>query len=190
MALISVRNALRAGTAQAHRDIEQVLGTIETREQYARYLTGMYRFRAPLEMALRSAVFPEFFNTWRPLYVAPLMRQDMTDLHLAIPENATAYHLPEDEAGLLGLLYVVEGSSMGARLIYKSLSGAGIDEDFGARHLARLSAANQQWSQFASLLEQADRVGASRAIGVANQVFSYISACFSEPPECPISVTP
>lgn len=166
-----LRLALRAGTAEAHRATEDVVGGVGTKPLYARYLAGMYSFRAPIEAAFSSLAFPEEFAGWRPTPVEKAMRADLADLGLPEPPPRDAFAVPEDLSGLLGLCYVLEGSSLGARLLLREVAAIGLDAGFGARHLAVQSGNPAHWTAFTRLIETLP-ADAGRAVDVANQAFA------------------
>lgn len=78
----------------------------------------------------------------------------------------------------LGCAYVIEGSALGARVLYKRAQELGLHAGHGARHLAEQSATLDNWRAFTGLLETVepfDLAAASRgavaAFGAAENAF-------------------
>jgi heme oxygenase len=149
--------------------LEKSVGSIDSHASYVRYLRGLLDFRSPIEAALETLSWPRAFRDWRPTLIAKPLRDDLADVHAnPLPERQTAVSF--DTSTLFGTLYVLEGSSLGARLLYRDACGLGFSREHGARHLARQSEA-QTWRSFIGLLDHAEDLEVSRAIEAANAAF-------------------
>ncbi|WP_081374329.1 biliverdin-producing heme oxygenase [Rhizobium leguminosarum] len=144
---------LRDRSADAHATLDKCVGPLDTHTSYRRYVSGISAFRLPLEAELRPIVWPELFSgyTFQPL--ADLLVKDMSDLDLAAPQLLPRETSPLTFEGLVGTLYVLEGSALGSRLLYRRAEVLGMTASFGARHLAVQSAPSDQWRSFLTLLE-------------------------------------
>lgn len=69
------------------------------------------------------------------------------------PHAHDPYPYDLDEARLLGVLYVLEGSSLGAQLLVKQAALLGLSEHNGARHLASQTSDPKRWPAFVKILE-------------------------------------
>ena len=78
----------------------------------------------------------------------------MADLGL-VPRAPVSLNIPEDASALLGLAYVLEGSALGARLLYPEALALGLDGSRGARHLASQIADRTAWPSFCGVLDAA-----------------------------------
>lgn len=121
---------LRASTQAAHARIEASLPLMSpslTRETYLSLLEGFYGFHAPLEPALLSTVLandPVFAEDDRRK--VPLLLADFSALGksaadvVALPQCAD---LPcvTSPSRALGVLYVLEGATLGGRIIVRHL---------------------------------------------------------------------
>src|SRR4051812_21778067 len=118
----SRRFFLREATSQTHAMLETAVGALVSLEAYRRYVGGMHAFRAPIEQAWASWRWPEGFGAWRPIGIAPLLAEDLRDLQTAnAPREARTSCCPavsNDVSELVGTLYVLEGSALGARILY------------------------------------------------------------------------
>lgn len=148
-----LRFHLRQQTAEAHARLDAAVGEFSTRDTYARYLRGLLAFREPIEAALTRANLP---GSYRPHGIADAIRADMTDLGIDPPPSGTrpAGTPLDTPSAVLGTLYVLEGSALGARLLYKRAQELGLTADFGARHLALQSGDRESWPKFLTLLER------------------------------------
>ena len=85
------------------------------------------------------------------------------------------------EAELLGALYVLEGSALGARLIMKSAQALGLGATFGARHLAAQAGDALAWRSYLDLLLNAplDDAGEATLHRAAAAVFDHFAYAYS-----------
>lgn len=177
---------LRAATTALHETLDARMSGADlfsSRERYGLFLAMQRRFHADIE----------------PLYLAPALVAlvldlperarraaidlDLADLGMAAPA-APAYPVdPDDLPAALGWLYVSEGSSLGAAFLLKAAGAIGLDEGFGARHLAaHPDGRGLNWRRFAEALDavaltEAERV---RAEAAAVAAFTHVQALAEE----------
>jgi heme oxygenase len=171
------RLILREATAKAHRELEQELGEIGSRDDYARYLSAMCRFRGAIEPRLTDAA--DDFGWRRPTELSERLALDCRDIGLRSPTPVAATIDCDGEAGL-GVGYVLEGSSLGAALLFRSAQGLGFDGDFGARHLARQLERRANWTAFLSALEAKPALDMAKVAEAANATFRLAQAAARE----------
>ncbi|MBN9218122.1 MAG: biliverdin-producing heme oxygenase [Mesorhizobium sp.] len=175
----SRRFLLRERTAAAHRRVDERVGSFDTVEAYGHYLTGLYRFRLPIERALRGASFPHSLESWQPTLVGPELSADLLALGLPVhdvPEWPVG--LLADDSSLFGCLYVLEGSGFGARILLKRALALGLDRGHGASHLSR-QASSDSWTVFVSALENADGLDMERVVSAALSTFAAAEKAFT-----------
>ena len=149
-----LRSFLRQQTADVHARLDDAIGSFSSPEAYARYLRGTLAFREPIEAALMQASIPPP-DGWRFCPLAWSIRADMTDLGLSTsPKPALAAVRIADISDLLGTLYVLEGSALGARILLQRARKLGFSEEFGARHLALQTRDQDNWRGVLGLLER------------------------------------
>ncbi len=104
----------------------------------------------------------------------------MVDLNVAEPTlgRSTAPLATPNRSSLLGSLYVIEGSNMGARMLYRDALALGLGSRYGASHLSLQSVDKTRWPDFLALLEQSD-IDISVAIASANNLFSIAYKAFA-----------
>lgn len=176
MTVNSRRFALKAATEAEHRQLDRTVSDLTTPAAYARYLRGLAMGRLPIEAMLTALDWPAAFGGWRPLEIAGALRDDLADLKLDVPpmraEPATS-----DVSALLGLLYVLEGSALGARLVYGRARALGFSESYGARHLAMQSDGPPlNWKAFLGVLDDAAPFDEARAAAAAKGAFARMQA--------------
>jgi heme oxygenase (biliverdin-IX-beta and delta-forming) len=133
----SILSRLRLETRCEHDAVEQVLDLMNpllTRDSYCRHLQRFYGFYAPLEAVLQAQILGKRNAnragelTWshatcsalgRRLTKAALLRQDLQHLGITPKDLPFCRDLPllETQAEMLGCLYVVEGATLGGRII-------------------------------------------------------------------------
>lgn len=161
--------------------LDQGIGGFADRDSYAAYLRGSHRFRAALEPAIARA---EALTGWRPLLLQDALARDMDDLDQRAQPLPVAPPIV-DRASMIGALYVLEGSTLGAVLLARRAAALGLGPDHGARHLARQTADSRRWCSFQALLQQPG-TDAATACASARDVFALALAAFRiAPPDAP-----
>lgn len=154
-------------------------------EAYKRYLRGSYLFRIALDEQLADVRWPAQLSLWTsPDRLPELMRQDMQDLDMEPPPTVVPTSLPtmaSDLESLLGTLYVVEGSSLGARVLYRRAQTLGLTGAFGARHLAVQAQSNERWKRLLELLEAAPELDLDRTVEASRATFVAVEKAFEDP---------
>lgn len=165
------RFQLRALTSAAHEALETQVGPLDSVAGYILYLRGMHAFRAGAEAALQKVEAPDVLADWRPVFIAGKMAEDLKDLGQK-PAPAISLSMSNDIADLLGLAYVLEGSSLGARLLWKRAQGLGFADTHGARHLVAQTASPEGWTHIIGLLNQSEDIDIQRIADFANAHFA------------------
>lgn len=144
----SLRSALRARTSPSHEELDRAVGHFADLASYGEFTRNTYRFRAAEEASFAAAP-----AGWDIDPIASLAAQDMDDLSIAMPPAGA--HAPSitTAAQRLGVAYVLEGSSLGARMLVREAQKLGLSEQFGARHLARQAGDHERWRRFMAELE-------------------------------------
>ncbi|MBD9650296.1 biliverdin-producing heme oxygenase [Ensifer sp. ENS09] len=110
------RFALRDRTRANHEKLDAAIGAFESLTAYRRYVAFLGRFRFAMDRVLHDVVWPgDWF--WRPTAVSNSIAQDAKDLGLGLTPTETTDALFDDQSGLLGAVYVLEGSTLGARVL-------------------------------------------------------------------------
>jgi len=164
----------------AHEALDKMIGPFDSAVSYCRYLQGMAVFRSIVEEELALAEWPAAFSSWQDERLAHLIAQDLADIDVSAPLQpaftSLSSRLPAGD--LLGILYVLEGSALGARLLYKRAQALGYSESFGARHLAVQCRQNGRWGAYLKLLEEADGIDMDDVVRASTQTFRIAETAF------------
>ncbi|VVQ19362.1 hypothetical protein PS925_04575 [Pseudomonas fluorescens] len=175
---------LRAGTAELHIALEKRLpffsDTLDT-QAFVRLMQAYYGFYLPLENALlRSDAMPADFEL-TPRLKAPTLRTDLRALGVsaaALQSLPQCEQLPliDSSAACLGVLYVLEGATLGGQILRREISSRlGLEADNGAAFLDIYGAATgRRWRDFIEYLGSRPMSAAERAavVTAAQTTFS------------------
>ncbi len=103
----------------------------------------------------------------------------MHDLAMPPKKQHSDFSLGTDLETVLGALYVIEGSSLGARVLFSRAVALGLGESFGARHLARQST-SKGWKTFLEVLDAAPVVDMEKVTQASQAVFILAEKAFKE----------
>ena len=142
----SVLTRLRAETRAEHEAVERVLDLMDaalSADAYRHRLAQFYGFYDPLEAALQTRCSTQLAMVLPRLNKTALLRQDLQRLGVNTVKLQLCTDLPpiQTEAEVLGCLYVMEGATLGGRLITQHVqatfgimpaSGGSFFEGYGA----------------------------------------------------------
>ena len=151
------RVRLRHCTAGLHDAVDSTIEAADlltSQTGYRRYVAATSRARRSIESRLTCSGASGLYPTWSDCRIAHLVEDDLADLAVSAPIEDIDSRLASMSAGaMLGALYVLQGSAMGARTIARRVSALGMGPEFGARHLAHQAANPKAWLQFLELLK-------------------------------------
>lgn len=179
MTASSRRFLLRERTSHQHSAVDTAVGSFDTLERYRLYLQGLHAFRLPLEARLDEMPWPPHFSGWRPCFIGDLILRDMDDLNVTIRAPAHNISIGRDLESLMGVLYVLQGSSLGARILYGRARDLGLSEAYGARHLAG-QAQSKDWKTFLQFLDSAPQMDMDRVVEASRAAFAVAETAFRE----------
>lgn len=170
------REALREATRDIHARLDETVGELDDLPAYRAYLFSTILFRSGVETALGEAAWPADW-VWRPVTSRAHLLDDAADLGLQPWGTGAFIAPPADKCGLLGMLYVVEGSSLGAKILRRRAARLGLGDGYGARHLAVI-AEGAGWRSFVTLLEESAEFDLDRAVASASATFAAALDCY------------
>ena len=178
---MSLRRKLKAETADAHRALDVLAaerGWFDTREGYCTWLRGIGAFHVRVHRAISETGCSSYFDAGR----FERLRLDMSDLGVAPLRSANDCAFgPVSEMEGLGLLYVTEGSRLGARILVRRARDLGFDERFGARFLAAEAASLDSWQRVVAALDQQnDAAAGARAVAAGLRAFRVAQECLDD----------
>ncbi|MDC8756366.1 biliverdin-producing heme oxygenase [Janthinobacterium fluminis] len=171
---------LKAKTVATHEKLDHSImasAPFSTKENYARFLQAQYSFLRDVDAlydhAELAALLPALDERRRYARIAA----DLADLHSPLPEAGPEAPLTADLdlPTALGWLYVSEGSKLGGAVLYKLAGKLGLDEQFGARHLAgHADGPARHWREFTTALDSVplDAEQEARVVAGAEAAFN------------------
>ncbi len=162
---------LREQTRDCHDRLERRLDLLDEALSAPRYAALLVRFHAlwqGLEPRFASLLDQAF---WTPRRRLPWLDADLAALGLAPPAPIAAPALA-DEAAALGALYVVEGSTLGGRIILRHLDRLGLQPV--AYFSGYGEATGTMWKGFVARLEAAPPDAAPAIVAGAGLTFDHL----------------
>lgn len=135
-------------------------------------------FRGPLEAEIATLTFPDIFGDWKPVMIADALRRDVIDLGKRERPQEHDLLAHRDADALIGMFYVLEGSALGARILYQRARLLGFQEGYGARHLALQADDIGNWRDFLSILDTVAPFDIEKASAAAVQTFRRAQRAF------------
>lgn len=177
---------LREATASRHDALDAHVvgaGYFQTRAGYAQYLQRLHAFHAIFDLQARRLA-PDLFGRWHVDQHAGLLTRDLEALgcHAAMPAApATDAFCLSDRSAVIGALYVVIGSSLGARVLLPwanklPLPGGG---GAGVSYLSHL-AASRDWPAFVAFLDDDDTIDEPAMLRGAEAAFDAVHLFLAE----------
>ena len=151
------RERLRGATGTAHVRLDaRFAHGLRTAQEYRTYLVGMQAFLANAERALSIAGLGPTWRAWCDPVRTPWIDADLEALGLSPLEPGPALVVASD-AEAAGLLYVIEGSALGATQLVVHAQALGHHAGAGANFLHRHGGlgVGVRWRAFVRCLESA-----------------------------------
>jgi heme oxygenase len=173
----SLRHKLRHASSALHHQLDTSLGEFTSRSDYSNYVQRTHRFRQAVEHALSRASITD----WQLDPISDLATGDLADLGIGSLAQADMASRGWTRSEYFGALYVIEGSSLGARLLYRRAQALGMTESFGARHLAHQAADHGRWRRFLEILETVPVPQHDAATEATLEIFRFALSVYREP---------
>lgn len=188
---LTLHERLKQATAADHQAVEDrvdLMG-IDSLARYQRVLVAFHGFWPGIEVRINAALPSALQAEWAPRWRAARLPADLLMLGGESPAAVAALPVCRDwpaitsGAEALGALYVVEGSSLGARHISRHLqAGLGLDAASGASFFAgHGEQTGPWWLRFKAVLEQQLVTPEQQALAVqgACQTFASLNRWFA-----------
>ncbi len=178
---LSVREHLRSATSALHAHVDRRASEmrLETAPGYARFLLTQASVVCPLEDALERARIARLLPDWKERRRGGALSADLREIGAnCIPARPPVF---KSDAALLGALYVLEGSRLGARVILSRVSSS-------ATRYLRHGEGRRLWPTFLEVLESNEDV--RRHPGVAEDAARHVFEMFAlamEPQELAVA---
>ena len=115
----SRRNTLKQATDHSHRELDETVSAYELRraDHYAAFLLASAGPLLALEQLLEAAAVSQVLPDWADRRRAPALLEDLQRLGRQA-DSLVLRRQPLTQAEMFGVLYVLEGSRLGARWLY------------------------------------------------------------------------
>ncbi len=175
---------LKEATAPAHQRIDariMAAAPFASRERYGLFLQVQHAFHHDISNLYHQPELQSAFADLPSRARLTAVAQDLADLGLSVPaETETAHPTTKlDAPAAAGWLYVAEGSNLGAAFLLKAANRLGLNEDFGARHLAAAPEGRGiSWRKFTAALDAMTltRADEERLFAAARDAFERVHA--------------
>lgn len=168
-----LRSALREHTADSHGRLDRAVGLFDTIAHYQSYLQRTQAFRQVMEAELTG------FESWSIAGLGALAGQDLTDLDTPRLAPLPFAGAQNSHGFRLGMIYVLEGSGLGARILVKRAAELGLGASYGARHLAAQTEDPARWKSFLALLEGVPEPQFAPVLAGAEQSFQFALSIYT-----------
>ncbi|TQF36303.1 heme oxygenase [Bradyrhizobium sp. UNPF46] len=167
-----LRERLRDATAAVHRELDAQLSSFDLTvvAGYRRFLQASAGALLPLEAALVEAGVAGMFPDWPERSRGAAIAADLGRLGSAA--QSTVSVPPLTPSGMLGTMYVLEGSRLGAKLLLKEVVEAGDPRMTEATCYLRHGAGKRLWQSFLSKLESEEVCDEDEVIAAARVAFA------------------
>lgn len=126
----------------------------ETQASYARFVVAQYLFQSELVALYNDAQLAALIPDLPARCRAEAAKADLADLDTEVPTPMAGAVKNPSQAEALGWLFVSEGSKLGAAFLIKRAVALGMNETFGARHLAEPAGGRAEgWKTFTRTLD-------------------------------------
>jgi len=186
----SLAKRLRATTNERHDRLDHVImdaSPFANRERYGRFVRVQHQFHREIDALYFNPELDRLLPDLAGRRRFVLIEQDLRDLGVDAPiaRSAPAFSntAEVDLPTTLGWLYVAEGSNLGAAFLLKEAAKLGLDESFGARHLAAAQEGRGlHWKTFTAALDSIDlnETEEERVIDGARAAFARVQELVNE----------
>jgi heme oxygenase len=171
-ALMTFREILREGTVDCHARVDRLMGCFDlsNRADYTEFLTIHGRIVPPIERWLEGNGVCAELPDWGERQRTSALYHDIGKLGLTPPRELSCV-FENTASSRAGILYVIEGSRLGASLLVRRMTDAGAE--FPTSFLTHGSG-RSLWPTFVAWLnrQKFDPVDTERGLKAAQDVFA------------------
>lgn len=174
----SVAQLLKEETREAHTTAENLLtpklSSIKTYDDYAAILKMFYGYFHPLELTIKQQVSDKVLNDIGERRNSLFILRDLKNLNCSTENLSVCDEIPEvnNTRDAFGCLYVLEGSTLGGRIIAKMLmKNFYISLDQGNLNFFNgyKEDTGNKWAHFLSVINKQE--GVQAIVSAANEAF-------------------
>lgn len=170
--------ALKVYSRKTHDSVDEAVMSNQpfaSQENYAKFLQIQYEFHETVRPLYNDIELNQQLTGLQKLARADRVNEDMRTLNVQPAQIDIARPMIEG-AKRIGWLYCVEGSNIGAAILYKEAGKIQLDENHGASHLAaHPDGRKAHWLAFKALLDKLplSDVEKEQALQGSDDAFSY-----------------
>lgn len=166
-----LRERLKDATEAAHRDLDAQLTSFDltSLSGYRRFLQASAGALLPLERALVEAGVERMFADWPERRRSAALAADLDRLGIDVQIEVPVRRLTR--GGVFGVMYVLEGSRLGAKFLLKTVADAADPRIGEATAYLNHGAGRRLWQSFLAKLEAEDACD-DEAIEAAGAAFA------------------
>lgn len=134
----TLTEALKAHSRTTHDAVDKLVMSMEpfaSHDNYRKFLQAQYEFHRTVAPIYQNEKISSHFDGLAQLSRFERVKSDMKDLQVAPYEGDMERPVFSDDEAI-GWLYCVEGSNVGAAILYQEAGKIDLTDDFGASHLA------------------------------------------------------
>ncbi|WP_347337488.1 biliverdin-producing heme oxygenase [Bradyrhizobium arachidis] len=163
---------MRDSTASAHRELDAQLSAFDLTvfSGYRRFLQASAAALLPLETALVEAGIARLFPDWPERSRSAAIVADLGRLGSAVPFTVSVPALTR--SGMLGTMYVLEGSRLGAKFLLKTVADAADPRLGEAAAYLNHGTGKRLWQSFLAKLASEEGCEEDEAIDFARIAFA------------------
>jgi heme oxygenase (biliverdin-IX-beta and delta-forming) len=149
-----LREKLKAATASAHRALDARFGAFDLTSMagYRRFLEASASALLPIEAALERAGIADLFSDWPQRSRRTAIVADLDRIGGVIDPLPPV--LPMNRHEMLGTMYVLEGSRLGAKYLMRAVTGCGEPRMVAATNYLAHGDGLPLWRTFLETLER------------------------------------
>jgi heme oxygenase (biliverdin-IX-beta and delta-forming) len=167
-----LREKLKQATAPAHRDIDAQFSRFDLTSVagYRRFLEASAAALVPLEAALEVAGIASVIDDWPQRSRRAAIVSDLARLNGAV--RPLGEFAPLNRSTALGVMYVLEGSRLGAKVLLRTIAVRSEPEIAAATRYLRHGAGQALWPSFLLTLEREPQNAEAEIIAGAQRAFA------------------
>lgn len=177
---------LNAATDDLHEHLHTVVARANpfaSRDNFATWVQVQHRFQREIEPFYQRTDLQQTIPGLADRSRREAVEADLADLGATPADIAPAAHADAGLPEALGWLFVSEGSTLGAAILFKKAQALGLDKTFGARHLAAAPEGRaRHWKAFVEQVDTLDLDAAEeqRLFAAGRAAFQRFDALLTE----------
>ncbi|WP_049973825.1 biliverdin-producing heme oxygenase [Azospirillum sp. B4] len=173
--MTGLREELRAGTAACHAALDQRFSSLDVGRMpdYALLLQAQHPALRAVELSLEAAGVADLLPDWPQRRRRQALEADMAALDARPPTTLVETPVIRTRAEMLGHLYVLEGSRLGAEVLLRRALRSDDPRISGATRFLAHGRGAPFWRDFVALLNREPADGDARAAALEAAALSF-----------------